>query len=260
MAVGKRAKAVSSVVAGRKPVKEALERHPEKLDRLLLRKGLQGLGAIRRAATAAGVPVQYVPHERLQAVAGAVNHQGIVAVAAAVRYTELNTMFAAIAPDLDAVKASKPILLALDRVQDPRNFGAIIRTAAAAWVGGIIVPVTHSAPITTVVLKASAGAALRIPIARTTDMPNTLTALKERGYFVAGTVRKGGEPIGEADLNRPLVLVVGSEGAGLRPAIADVCDFMVSIPMSGDVESLNVSVAAGVVLFMAVNQRAARSL
>ena len=246
------------VIAGRKPVREALESQPERLDRLLLRSGAQGLGAIKHAAKKAGIAIQYVPQRRLKSVAGDVNHQGVVALGAAVRYAELNTMLASVAPDLDAVKEKEPILLALDRIQDPRNFGAVIRTAAAAGVEGIIVTTTHSAPITAVVVKASAGCALHVPVARTPDLPATLDELKERGYYVAGTVREGGTPVRDANLGRPLVLVVGSEGAGMRQAVADACDFMISIPISERVESLNVSVATGVVLFTALHQRNTR--
>ena len=243
-----------TIVTGRNPVREMLERTPESMERVLLQQNGRGLGAVRRSAAAAGVPVQMVPLQRIRALAGNVLHQGVVAICAAAAFHGLEDMLAAVAPDLDAVRDRKPRLLMLDRIEDPRNFGALVRTAAAAGVKGIIVPSRNMAPVSPLMVKASAGTALRIPIARTEDLATSIEGLKERGYFVAGAVQEGGGSVWKVDWDRPLVLIVGSEGAGIHPRVASQCDFLVSIPMPGDVESLNVSVAAGIILFTAISR------
>ena len=242
------------IVTGRNPVRELLVREPETVDRVLVQQGARGLAAVRRAAAKARIPVRVVPPQRLGRLAAGGRHQGVVAIRTAVNYLGLEEMLARVAPDLDAVRQRKPRLLALDRIQDPRNFGALIRTAVAAGVKGIIVPSRNMAPMNAVMIKASAGTALRIPIARTDDLPLALDGLKERGYYVAGAVQQGGASVWETDWNRPFALVVGSEGRGLRSRVARQCDFLVSIPMQGDAESLNVSVAAGIILFAAISR------
>ena len=238
-------------VVGRHPVREALEREPAQIGKVFLQQGLRSLSPFRRQAIRASVPVQDVPLARLNRMAAGVPHQGVVAVRAALSYVDLDVMLRGAAPDLDAVRAKKPRLLVLDSIEDPRNYGALIRTAVAAGMAGIIVPTRRMAPLSAAVVKASAGTASRVPIARTKDLPASLYQMKERGYYVAGTSMRRGTSVWSVDWNRPMVFVIGSEGKGLRPKVAAECDFMVTIPMPGDVESLNVSVAAAVVLFAA---------
>lgn len=255
--MAKRKAAEENLIVGRNPVREALESRPEQIEKVMLQRGSGGrsLDAVRRAATAAGVPFQFVPAQRLDRLAPGLNHQGVVALAAPVAYQDIDAMLSAIAPDLDTVKQKKPLLLVLDQIEDPFNFGAILRTAKAAGVAGVVVPKQKMAPLNAAAIKASAGMATRLPLARASNLADVLYRLKERGYWVAGAAADGETTAWEMDWDRPLVLVMGSEGRGLRPRIAESCDYRVSIPMPGQAESLNVSVAAGILLFAAVRAR-----
>lgn len=247
-------------IVGRNPVREALERQPATIEKVMLLRGGRGLDAFRHAATQAGVPVQYVPAQRLNEAAPGLNHQGIVAVITPLAYVDVDEMLATIAPALDVVQRTRPMLLILDRVEDPYNYGALLRTAVAAGVGGVIVPTNNMAPLSATVIKASAGTATRIPIARVDDLVTVLGQLKERGYWIMGTAGEGTTSVWEADWDRPLALVMGSEGQGMHPRVAATCDYLVSIPMRGDAESLNVSVAAGILLFAAARTRMEENL
>lgn len=250
-------KSPPSVLVGRNPVREALERGERSIEKVLLARGSGGraVEAIRRAAKAAGVPVQVVPPQRLARLAPGLAHQGVVALAAAVAYADLEAMLHAIAPDPDEVRARRPVLVALDEIEDPHNFGAILRSAVAAGAAGVIVPERRMAPLSAAAVKASAGTADRIPVARAPNLAEALLQLKERGYWVAGLDGGGEETVWTLDWDRPVAIVVGSEGRGLRPRVRDLCDHLVSIPLRGPAESLNASVAAGIALFAAVRER-----
>lgn len=247
----------TSLVVGRNPVREAVDRRPEQIEKVMIRRGASGaaLSAIRTAAAEAGIPVQHVPDARLRHEAGAVNHQGVIAMAAPVRYRVASELLAEIAPSWDAVRATKPLLLVIDRVTDPRNFGAILRSAVAAGVDGVFVPNRHMAPLNAAALKASAGTATRVPIARVNDLPALLEQLKERSYWVIGADGAADTSVWQMNWDRPTALVLGSEGEGLHPSVRDICDHLVAIPMRGPAESLNVSVAAGILLFAAARPR-----
>ncbi len=242
---------------GRNPVREALERGARSIEKVMIQQGAGGrpIDEIRRAATAAGVPFQFVPAARLEKMAPELNHQGVLALAAPIAYRVLEEMLAEIAPDRDAVRDKKPLVLLLDQIEDPYNFGAILRTAVAAGVAGVIVPDRQMAPLNAAALKASAGTATRIPVARVTNVAETIQQLKERGYWIAGAMGDGDSSVWTMDWNRPLALVMGNEGKGLRRRVAEACDFRVAIPLRGPAESLNVSVAAGILLFAAVSVR-----
>ncbi len=246
-----------TLIIGRKPVREALDARADEIDKVLLQQGAQGevIGAIRGAADRLEVPVQYVPEARLNRMTSGANHQGAVAVALPISYHELDDMLATIAPTLNEVQQRKPMLLALDRISDPYNFGALLRTAVASGVAGVIVPDTHMAPLNATVIKASAGAARRVPVARVGDLAERLYHMKERGYWVAGASGEAETSVWDTQWDRPTVLVMGSEGKGLRHDVAARCDYLVSIPMLGPMESLNVSVAAGILLFEAARVR-----
>jgi 23S rRNA (guanosine2251-2'-O)-methyltransferase len=245
------------LIAGRNPVREALERGDGRLEKVLLQQGAGGrpIDDIRRAAKEAGVPVQFVPRQRLEQMVPGVNHQGVIALGTPVAYEDADDLLTQVAPDLDTVRAQKPIIVVLDQIEDPHNFGAIIRTAVAAGAGGIIVPRHGMAPLNAAAVKASAGTATRIPVGRTTNIADLLNQMKERGYWIVGAAGTGEQSIWEMDWDRPLALVIGSEGKGLRPRVAEVCDYRVSIPMRGPAESLNASVAAGILLFAATRER-----
>lgn len=247
----------NTLLIGRNPVREALERGDTKIEKVLLQKGAGGrpIDEIRRAATKAGVPFQVVPSARLDHLTGGGNHQGVAAIVSAVEYLELEEMLASFAPRLEDVQRTRPILLLMDQIEDPHNFGAILRSAVAAGVSGVVVPKHHMAPLNAAALKASAGTALRIPIARTTNLADTIEQLKERGYWIAGAAGEGTTSVWDMDWDRPVAIVVGNEGKGLRPRVAESCDYLVSIPMRGPAESLNASVAAGILLFAAARVR-----
>jgi 23S rRNA (guanosine2251-2'-O)-methyltransferase len=247
----------TSTLIGREPVLEALERDDLGIEKVMLDQDASGakIGAIRSAASERGTPVQYVPATRLRHEAEGAAHQGVVAITAPIRYREVDEMLSEIAPTWDAVQTTKPLLLIVDRVTDPRNFGAILRSAVAAGTDGVIVPTREMAPLNAAAIKASAGTAPRIPIARSNNLPRVLTQLKERGYYVYGAEGTADTPLWDADWDRPVAVVLGSEGEGLAPEVADACDALVSIPMRGPAESLNVSVAAGLLLFTAARPR-----
>jgi 23S rRNA (guanosine2251-2'-O)-methyltransferase len=174
---------------------------------------------------------------------------------APLRYQAVDAMLADIAPTWDDVKQRKPLLLVVDRVTDPRNFGAMLRSAVAAGADGVIVPAREMAPLNAAALKSSAGMAHRIPIARTRSLTDVLAQLKERGYWVCGAEGSAPTPYYDVDWDRPMAVVMGSEGEGLAGAVAEACDVQASIPMRGPAESLNVAVATGIFLFAAARSR-----
>ncbi len=253
----------TDVLAGRNPVREALERADGRIEKVMLQKGVHGsaIDAIRRFAREAGVPVQMVPQPKIDGLAPHATHQGVVAVVAPVAYADLDALLTEIAPDLDTVRERKPVLVVLDGIEDPRNFGAILRSAVAAGADAAVVPDRRMAPLSAVAVKASAGTALQIPIARTGRLADALHQLKERGYWVvgldsgdaSGTVER--TTVWDYDWDRPVAVVIGSEGSGLHHSVEAACDVLVSIPMRGPAESLNASVAAGIALFAAVRGR-----
>ncbi len=249
----------TSTIIGRQPVREALERGDVGIQKVMLEQDASGeaIGVIRSLADERGAPVQYVPEARLRHEADGATHQGVVAISAPIRYREVDEMLSDIAPTWGDVKAKKPVLLVVDRVTDPRNFGAILRSAVAAGTDGVVVPTREMAPLNAAAIKASAGTAPRIPIARSADLPRLLTQVKERGYWVVGAEGTAETSHWDADWDRPVVVVLGSEGEGLAPDVAEACDELVSIPMPGPAESLNVSVAAGLLLFAAARPRRA---
>ena len=243
----------SSVLIGRNPVREALERDASRIEKVLLQQGAGGrdVAEIRRMAADAGLQVQHVPEGKLDQLARGLNHQGVAAITSPIAYAEVNEMLERIAPTREAVSSSKPRLVILDGIQDPYNFGAILRSAVASGAAGVIVPERNMAPLNAAAVKASAGTATRIPVARVTNVADVIYQLKERGYWIAGAAADGETRVGEMDWDRPIALVIGSEGAGIRRRVLDACDFRISIPMAGPTESLNASVAAGILLFAA---------
>jgi len=234
------------VLSGIHPVAEALRAH-HPLDRLLIAQGAGGprLQEIIDMARRAGVPVRFEPRPSLDRLAASSAHQGVVALGAARQYTEFEKV------------ASAELLVVLDGVEDPHNLGAIVRTAHAAGAGAVIVPERRAAGITDVVAKAAAGALEHLPVVRITNINRTLEQLKERGFWIYGLDERGQESYALVDYASPTVLVLGGEGKGLHEQVRQHCDMLVRIPMAGKISSLNVSVAAGVVLFEWKRRRAA---
>jgi 23S rRNA (guanosine2251-2'-O)-methyltransferase len=227
-----------SILSGIHPVAEAL-RSKHSLDRVLVAQGAGGqrLQEIIDLARRASVPVRFEPRAALDRLAGTPAHQGVVAMGAARRYA-----------DLDAV-AGSALVVVLDGVEDPHNLGAIIRTAHAAGAGAVVIPERRAAGLTDVTAKAAAGALEHLPVARVTNVNRALEGLKERGFWIYGLDERGTEPYDRVDYASPAAFVLGGEGKGLHDQVRKHCDLLVRIPMAGKIASLNVSVAAGVVLF-----------
>lgn len=244
-----------TVIYGRKAVLELLRAHPERVHKVSLADGVRG-GVVQElmgAARAAGVRVQRVPRQAIDRKAHGGVHQGVLAETHAVAPVALAGLLTAVPLE------RRPILVACDGITDPHNLGAIARSAAGAGAVGLLVPSRETAPLTPVARKASAGALDRLPVAAVGNLAQALRACKEAGFWVVGTDVGTAQSLYATDLTEPFVLVLGREGSGLRPGILKLCDITVSIPMAQHTESLNVSVAAGVVLFEAVRQRRARA-
>lgn len=240
-------------IAGRNAVTELLESRLSSVEKVLLSKtaGGNAIQTIKSVAMKGGVQVQWVPENKLESLLKGVNHQGVAALVAPVNYLDVDELLRSVAPDRDVLTESKPLLVILDRIEDPHNFGAILRSVVAVGAKGVIVPGKGMAPVNSHTVKTSAGTALRIPIARSRNLVETLENLKERGYWVAGADGEGESSVWEMDWDRPMALVIGNEHSGMTHEVKAACDFLVNIPIPGEVESLNASVAAGIMLFAA---------
>jgi 23S rRNA (guanosine2251-2'-O)-methyltransferase len=243
----------TEVIYGLHAVRALLTRHPERVRRVYLQHGRHDARAdeIEQLARAAGREVARVDARQLQARLGEVVHQGIVAeVAPLAGWSEEQL--------LEAVTASaQPLLLALDGVQDPHNLGACLRTADACGVLAVIVPRDRAAPLNATARKVAAGAAESTPVATVTNLARTLGLLKGAGLWIVGADSEATQLAHEIDLTGPRVLVMGAEGSGLRQLTRRHCDWLARLPNLGAVQSLNVSVATGMLLYEALRQRAA---
>ncbi len=239
---------------GRNPVMELLRSGGRSVQELAILGEARGprLQELLALARQAGVKVSFRTRDQLTAMAGSPHHQGVVARVAAAAYWEVADLLA-----LPAVRGEAPFFLALDRVQDPRNLGALLRIAEGAGVHGVIVPKHHAAGLTHAVGKVAMGAIEFVPVAREGNLILALNLLKKRGIWVIGAVPAGGVAPWGIDLSPPLCLVLGGEGPGLRPLVRGTCDFLVSLPMRGRVGSLNVASAGAVLCYEVVRQRAA---
>jgi len=242
------------LVYGLHAVGAVIDRTPERLLELWIAEPRddERTRSLTERARAAGVHVQIAGGEALRKLAGDVAHQGAVAAVRPLKPWNEQDLSAALGEIQD------PLLLVLDGVTDPHNLGACLRTADAAGAQAVIIPKDRAAAVDGVVRKVAAGAAEFVPVAAVTNLARTLSMLKERGVWVVGTDGEAEQSLYEADLNRALCLVLGAEGGGMRRLTRERCDFLVRIPMAGQVESLNVSVAAGVALFEARRQRLER--
>jgi 23S rRNA (guanosine2251-2'-O)-methyltransferase len=200
-----------------------------------------------QVAAKAGVTVRQVSRETLDLRAPGLRHQGVIAAIEAVAVSGEDVLYVPATPDR--------VILALDGVQDPHNLGACLRTAEAVGVCAVVIPKDRSVGLTPVVRKVAAGAAERVPVVGVTNLVRTLERLKELGYWVTGLAGEGQESLYDIDLTGPLVIVMGGEGEGLRRLTRESCDRLAHIPMAGEIESLNVSVAAAVALYEAYRQR-----
>jgi 23S rRNA (guanosine2251-2'-O)-methyltransferase len=238
----------AALVFGLQPVLNLLaEGSP--VERIVVSRGQHGPGlrGIMEGARRRGIPVRQEERRQLDRLAGNGTHQGVVAWTAALPYHDVADVLAAV--------ARPALLLVLDGVQDPRNLGALLRTAAAAGVQGVFIPKRGAVGLTATVIKASAGLAGRVSVARVGNMARFLENLKERGIWVVG-VEASGKPLwGAFDLTQPVALVLGGEGGGLRPLLRRKCDVHVALPMAAGIDSLNVSVAFGIACYEVLRQR-----
>jgi len=236
---------------GRHAVLEAL-RGTRTVDKIFLLEGKRDreITEILALARAERIPFYFVPREKLDSMAAGGRHQGIVAFVPPRDYAGVEDML-----DLAAEKGEAPLLLALNKVQDPHNLGSIIRTAEAGGAHGIIMPVRQSCPLTAAVSRAAAGADAHVLVARLGNLASELEGLKKRGLWIIGAQSDAALSYAEADLTVPVALVLGGEDAGLGHVVRDRCDLLVKIPMRGRISSLNVGVSAGILLFEGLRQR-----
>ncbi len=241
----------NETIEGRNAVIEAL-RASRALDKVFIARGDtdRGLAFVAAKAREAGVPVVECDRRKLDAMSVTKAHQGVVAVCAAARYCTIDDIFARAAE-----RGESPLIVACDEISDPHNLGAIIRSAECAGAHGVIIPRRRSAGLTAIVGKTSAGAAEHLPVARVPNLGAALDELKSRGVWIYGTAADGSSPMWSTDFSGSLCLVIGSEGEGMGRLVREKCDFLVSIPLAGRVNSLNASAAAAVLLYEILRQR-----
>ena len=244
-------------VYGVLPVLEALRAGARRVERIVVAEGAHEsrLRELLELARERGVPVRRAPRAELERAAAGANHQGVIASVAAAAYVDADELLDALTARVGT--AEPPLALVLDGIEDPRNLGAIIRTAECAGAHGVFVPERRAAGLTETAAKAAAGALEYVPVARAGNLARLQEELKGRGLWTVGAAAEGEVAYTDWDWTRPCALFLGSEGEGLRRLLRERCDVLVSVPLRGRIESLNVSVAAGVILYEAVRQRTA---
>lgn len=238
-------------VYGRHPVLELLRSSGRRADEVAVLAGARGpLAEVVALARRAGVKVSFRTREQLTAMAGSPDHQGVVARVTAAEYVDVEDLLA-----VPRQRGEQAFLMALDQVQDPRNLGALLRTADAFGAHGVVIPKHHAVGLTEAAARTAMGAMEHVRVARVTNMVATLEKLKESGVWIYGTTLVDGITPWAADLRGPICLALGSEGEGLRPLVARACDVLLTIPMAGNVGSLNVSAAGAVLAYEVARQR-----
>jgi 23S rRNA (guanosine2251-2'-O)-methyltransferase len=245
--------AAEEFIVGKHSVQEAL-RAGRSINKIWISETAQKhqVHPILSAAKEQGIVVQTVDKRKLDQMVPDIPHQGIVAQVAASRYYEVEEL-------LEAARSEgkEPFLLILDEIEDPHNLGSILRTADSAGVHGVIIPKRRSAGLTATVSKTSAGAVEYVPVARVTNLAQTIDRLKEEGIWICGTDVNEAQDVFASNLTIPIAVVIGNESKGISRLIKEKCDFLVRLPMNGRINSLNASVAAGVLMYEAVRQRSA---
>ncbi len=238
---------LESYIYGRNVVREALQAQVP-IKKIMLAKGIspQVEQEILALARAIKVPVQQIDRKYIEELAPNKVHQGVLAYVAERHYVSVEDLLAASGP---------PLIVVLNEIQDPQNLGAILRTAEAAGCRGLVIPNRRAAGITAAVVKSSAGAANHLPVARVTNIADTLRFFKKHSWWVAGADPKGEQTYWQLDFTGPLVLVIGGESKGLGRSVRKECDFLARIPLAGRVKSLNASVATALLLYEVVRQR-----
>ena len=239
-----------NIICGRNPVLEAV-RSGREIDRLLVSHGVSGgsVTAIIAKCKAKGILIKEVSPQKLDYYCGGANHQGVAVLFAEQEYCEPQDIL-----DLASKRNEKPFIIICDGIEDPHNLGAIIRTAEASGVHGIIIPKRRSASLNATVAKSACGALEYMKVARVTNISNTIEFLKENGVWVFGADMDGND-YEKIDFDCPCALVIGNEGKGIGELTAKKCDEIVSLPMNGKINSLNASVAAGILMYEVVRKR-----
>lgn len=243
---------MSKYIVGRNPVIEHLQRGTQTVEKIWIAKGNTHarIRHILTMAEKAGVPIKHCTRRELDRLEPSVPHQGVIALVSPARYNDLSSILAKIERS-----EHNALLIVLDNIQDPRNLGAILRTAEAVNTDAVIIPKNRAVGITAAVHKASAGASTYVPIVKVANIAHTIDTLKDGGIWVAGAAEDASCLYTDADFSVPLCLVLGSEGKGLRRLVKQKCDYLIHLPMLGKIDSLNVSVAAGVLLYEVIRQR-----
>lgn len=238
------------LIIGRNAVAEAVKGGRE-IDTIFIANGDRSgsIGMIMGLAREKGIVVKEVDRRKLDAMCGGGNHQGVAARAAAHKYAEVDDIIAAAKE-----KGEEPFVVICDEIEDPHNLGAIIRTADACGAHGVIIPKRRGVSLTYAVGKVSAGAIEYVPVARVTNLPSTIEELKSKGFWIYGADMDG-TPWDKQDYSGAVALVVGSEGRGISRLVKEKCDFIVSLPMKGKINSLNASVAAGILMYEVTKHR-----
>ncbi|RPI01385.1 MAG: 23S rRNA (guanosine(2251)-2'-O)-methyltransferase RlmB, partial [Ignavibacteriae bacterium] len=242
---------MDNLIIGRQPVLEALKsRQP--IERILILHGTSGgpIDQAKQLARKLAIPVKETDKERFAELAGDATTQGIIAIIDNYHYAEVEDILASA-----ELKKEPPFILILDEIEDPHNLGALIRSAECAGAHGIIIPLHNSASVNATVTKTSAGATAHLPVARVTNIAQSMDGLKKSGVWIVGTEMESDKLYYEHDYRGPLALVIGNEGKGIRRLVREKCDFLVRIPMHGKIESLNASVAGALVMFEAAKSR-----
>jgi len=239
-------------IYGINPVKVLLAQETSPLKKIIIADGRSGspVKEIIDGARQKKIPVEWMPRQHLDELTGRTDHQGIVALRDSFAYADLDDVLKNRNPHL-----SHDLILILDSILDPQNLGSIIRSAHCLGANGVVIPTDRAASVTPAVIKASAGSAEELPVARVTNLSQTIDGLKDKGFWIYGADAHGGGNIREQNFNSPVGLVLGSEAKGLRPLVKKKCDFLVTIPMAGNFDSFNVAVAAGIIQYEIFLQR-----
>lgn len=240
----------NNIICGRNPVLEAV-RSGREIDRLLIAHGVTGgsVTAIIAKCNAKGILIKEVSPQKLDFYCGGANHQGVAVMFATQEYCSVEDIL-----EVANERNEKPFIIICDEIEDPHNLGAIIRSAEACGVHGVIIPKRRSASLNATVAKSASGALEYMKVARVTNISNTIDFLKEKGIWVFGADMDG-QDYTDVDFNTPCALVIGNEGNGIGTLVAKKCDGIVSLPMNGKINSLNASVAAGVLMYEVVRKR-----
>jgi len=236
---------------GRNPVIEALK-SGRSINKILVARG-EREGSIRQIIALAkekNVIIQEMDRTKLDAMSSTYSHQGVIALVSVKEYVDIDDIL-----NIAAARNEPPFIILLDEITDTQNLGSILRTANAVGAHGVVIPKRRAAGLTTAVAKASAGAVEYVPVARVTNIVQTIEYLKRKNIWVAGTDASGQKSFYEADLKGPIALVIGSEGEGMGKLIREKCDFVVNIPMKGQISSLNAAVAGAIVMYEILKQR-----